>query len=177
MSAVSIRQFARLDGCAESLVRRAIKEGRLIPGHDGKLDTALAGTGWRKKNREASAQKEHDSAELPAAIEQVKNFLSEVLAGKFATVAEAERAKENALAALRIVELLVKTEQLVEIDDVAAIVGNQLARVRTKVLALPAECAPRVAALRNIAEVQDFLTRVVTEALEELAGYGGDQAG
>lgn len=177
MTGVSIRQFAKLDGCAESLVRSAIAKGRLTRDANGKLDPALAGTGWRQQNRRAAEAKERDAADLPEALEQVRNFLSDVLSGKFATVADAEQAKENALAALRIVELLVKTEQLVEVKDVAAIVGNQLARVRTKMLAIPAECAPRLAALNSISEIQDFLGRIVTEALEELAGYDGDKAG
>src|SRR3546814_16485041 len=48
---VSVREFARLDGCDEKLVRRAIKSGKLPTSEDGRLDPKLAGTGWRKSNR------------------------------------------------------------------------------------------------------------------------------
>ncbi len=52
---VSMRAFARLDGCDEKLVRRAIEERRLAPFPDGSLDPALAGTPWRKSNMAAGA--------------------------------------------------------------------------------------------------------------------------
>jgi len=48
---VSIRYFAELDGCDESLVRRAIRSGRLHLDANRGLDPALAGSGWRKGNR------------------------------------------------------------------------------------------------------------------------------
>lgn len=48
---LSIREFARRDGCDESRVRRGIKTGHLKRLADGKLDAALVGTGWRETNR------------------------------------------------------------------------------------------------------------------------------
>lgn len=50
MEAVSIRQFAKLDGCNEKLVRRGIAEGRLKKLPSGKIDAALAGSTWRQGN-------------------------------------------------------------------------------------------------------------------------------
>lgn len=52
-ASVGVREFARLDGCDEGLVRRAIKRGKLPVLADGKLDPALAGSGWRRTNRRA----------------------------------------------------------------------------------------------------------------------------
>jgi len=51
---MSIRQFARRDGCDEKRVRNAIRTGHLRLGDDGKLDAALVGTGWREMNRRAA---------------------------------------------------------------------------------------------------------------------------
>lgn len=48
---VSVRQFAKLDGCSHTLVQKAIREGKLPVSADGRLDPALAGSGWRKQNR------------------------------------------------------------------------------------------------------------------------------
>lgn len=53
---ISIRQFARLDGCDESLVRRAVRLGRLHLDELGGLDPSLAGTGWRRGNRKLPAR-------------------------------------------------------------------------------------------------------------------------
>ena len=48
---ISIREFARRDGCSDMLVRKAIKAGRLPALADGTLDPLLVGSGWRKANR------------------------------------------------------------------------------------------------------------------------------
>ena len=47
---VSIREFARLDGCSHTAVQNALKSGRLKVSEDGTLDPALAGTTWRAGN-------------------------------------------------------------------------------------------------------------------------------
>jgi hypothetical protein len=52
---VSVRAFAKLDGCSDKLVRNAINDGKLPVSADGKVDPSLAGTGWRKGNRRAAA--------------------------------------------------------------------------------------------------------------------------
>jgi hypothetical protein len=120
---VSIREFARLDGCSDKLVRRAISEGKLRVSADGKLDRALAGTGWRRTNRRAAegADISADTAQMSApavrtskrdakvsapantALDPLRlddeDFIAEVLAGRFALTGEAERVKENGLAA------------------------------------------------------------------------------
>lgn len=54
---VSIRYFAELDGCDESLVRRAIGKGQLHLDENRGLDPALAGSGWRKGNRAPSTRR------------------------------------------------------------------------------------------------------------------------
>ena len=61
---ISIREFARRDGCSEKRVRNAI-QSRHLPMFPGKLlPASLAGTGWREGNRRA-ASKGADSADSP----------------------------------------------------------------------------------------------------------------
>lgn len=50
---VSVRQFAKLDGCSHTLVAKAVRHGKLPVSAAGLIDPALAGTGWRKRNRQA----------------------------------------------------------------------------------------------------------------------------
>lgn len=50
---ISIREFARREGCDDKLVRRAIGRSALPVLSDGTLDPALIGSGWRKANRRA----------------------------------------------------------------------------------------------------------------------------
>ncbi len=54
-SFVSVRQFAKLDGCSHTLVAKAVKHGKLPVSGEGLIDPALAGTGWRRQNRAAAA--------------------------------------------------------------------------------------------------------------------------
>ncbi|MBP0492865.1 hypothetical protein [Roseomonas indoligenes] len=50
-SGISIREFARREGCDDKLVRRAVQGGKLQAFRDGTLNPALVGSGWRKSNR------------------------------------------------------------------------------------------------------------------------------
>lgn len=52
---ISIREFARREGCNDKLIRRAISGGYLKTLEDGTLSPALVGSGWRKVNRHAAA--------------------------------------------------------------------------------------------------------------------------
>lgn len=65
---ISIREFARRDGCNDKLVRRAILSKRLsmLPG--GLLDAALVGTSWR--NRRPTADIPHIRTRIAADVLQ-----------------------------------------------------------------------------------------------------------
>lgn len=74
---LSIREFARRDGCDDKLVRRAIEKGKLKQSADGTLDADLVGTGWRRTNRAAgkalaaadtTADSSADTADNPAPV-------------------------------------------------------------------------------------------------------------
>ena len=84
---------------------------------------------------------------------------------------EARRIKENYLALLNQLEYDQRSGTVVAVEDVAGAIGQQLARVRTRLLAIPAECAPRVATLKTVPEVHAALSAAITEALEELTGW------
>ncbi|MCW2406171.1 hypothetical protein M2336_002800 [Sphingobium sp. B1D7B] len=60
-------------------------------------------------------------------------------------------------------------KQLLRRHEVSSAVQSAFARVRAKLLSLPAKCAPLVHAKPTIAAVQDKLTELVHEALLELA--------
>lgn len=65
---ISIREFARRDGCSDRRVRNAIQT-RHLPTFPGKLlPASLAGTGWREGNRRAAsrgADPHADTADSP----------------------------------------------------------------------------------------------------------------
>ena len=57
---------------------------------------------------------------------------------------------------------------MVMADAVLEEVGAEYAKVRTRLLAIPSEQAPRIHRLKTVTEVQCVLLDIITEALEEL---------
>ncbi len=166
MQGIAIREFARRDGCSDTVVRQdGIRKGMLKPFPDGSLDPALVGTGWRAGNRKpASPAVRVQPGETPA--EAAVRIVSD--GAGLLDIAQAERLKENYLARLRQLEYDTKAAAVVPAEDIANIIGEQLAAVRTRLLAFPAEHAPRLHRCKTVAEVQDALMSLVVQALEHL---------
>ena len=86
---------------------------------------------------------------------------------------EARRVKENYLALLNQLDYDQKAGAVVLVAEVAKAVGEEYAKVRTRLMAIPSEQAPRIVRLKAVTEVQDCLQEIITEALEELTRDGG----
>lgn len=85
---------------------------------------------------------------------------------------EAKRVKENYIALLNQLEYDKESGLVVEVASVCKAVGAEYAKVRTRLLAIPAEQAPRIHRMKTVAEVQDVLQELIVEALEELTQDG-----
>ncbi len=176
---ISIREFGRREKCSDTLVRKALKSGHLKAFADGTLDPALVGTGWRKGNRGGangganSSRGLHNANPVGLLADETPAQAAERIvfaSGANMDLAEAERVKENYLALLRQLEYDQKSGAVVPVVDVAKAVADNYAKVRTRLLAIPAEQAPRLHRCKTPVEVQDILRAIVVEALEELAG-------
>lgn len=163
---IAIREFARREGCSHTAVQNAIRDGYLTALPNGKLDPALVGTGWRKQPRKPPS--DEDATVDAAATEAAARMLARI--GAPHSAAEAERIKENYLAFLRQLEYDQKSAAVVYRVDAAAAAGAKFAKVRTKLMAIPAEWAARIHRCKSPAEVQDVLMTAVVHALEELSG-------
>ncbi|RBL87939.1 hypothetical protein DDE05_00530 [Streptomyces cavourensis] len=93
-------------------------------------------------------------------------------AGADMSMDEARRVKENYLALLNQLEYDQKSGLVVMVSEVAALVGADYAKVRTRLLAIPAERAPQIHRCRTVTEVQDALQELITAALEDLTHDG-----
>jgi phage terminase Nu1 subunit (DNA packaging protein) len=96
---------------------------------------------------------------------------------------EARRRKLAAEAALTELDLSHRRGELIEIEYIADLVGDEYANVRAKILALPTKLAPLLLGLTSLTEVRGIIETGIIEALEELtadeiySGTGeGDQA-
>ncbi|MCA8026491.1 hypothetical protein [Burkholderia cepacia] len=85
---------------------------------------------------------------------------------------EARRFKENYLGLMAQLEYDRDSGLVVDVSEVAKTVGAEYAKVRTRLLSIPAEQAPRLHRCKTPAELQDMLQEVITEALEELTRDG-----
>ncbi len=154
---ISLREFARRDGCSEKLVRRGVRSGAL-PAIPGKvLPASLAGTGWRAGNREAAVTA-RNSADTTTDCPQ--------------SLAEAQRRQRIALAQLRQRQLDRRRDEwtfLGEAQDAWAAVARH---VHQRLNEIPVQS---VAALRSDGPaatqpaVQAKLQSVVYAALTDLA--------
>lgn len=170
---ISIREFARREGCDEKLVRRAIEQGRLAKMPNGKMNPADLGVNWRgtaDADRKRAEPVRMKDGETP---EQAAERLTDIFASQFATKADAEKVKETYLALLRKLEFDEKSGEVVKIAAVAKRVGEEYARVRSRLMSIPAEVAPTVAAFKSAEEVRDYLEREITLVLGELSADVG----
>ncbi|MBM9401560.1 hypothetical protein JUN65_08170 [Gluconacetobacter azotocaptans] len=90
---------------------------------------------------------------------------------------EAIRIKENYNALLKQLEYDLKSGKVVEAALVTKAVGEEYARVRTRLLAIPAEQAPALHRCKTVAELQDRLLTLITRVLEELTSDGDPDPG
>lgn len=89
------------------------------------------------------------------------------------TLDQARLMKEKYLAFLNRLEYDKESGLVVESAVVAQAVGAEYAKVRTRLLSIPAEQAPYLHRLKTVTEVQDALQQMITDALEELTKDGG----
>ncbi len=172
---VSVRQFAALDGCSHTLVNRAVKAGKLPLSADGLIDTALVGSGWRKRNRvetsggntaTVSTQVPSDpgvSTSPPAAPKKRRgqagvdapetvfdlgdeDFVAHVLAGRFRLTGEAERVKENAQAAKSLLAARREAGDVVDIEVAESVLFDQARIIRDAWMNWPVRVGPLIAA-------------------------------
>lgn len=85
---------------------------------------------------------------------------------------EARRRKVAAEAAMVELDLAKRRGEVIEIADVAGLVGEDYANLRAKLLSMPTKLAPIVATESDLAQCKALLERGVEEALEELTADG-----
>jgi hypothetical protein len=81
---------------------------------------------------------------------------------------EARRRREILQAKKLQVEYDLASGAVVRIADVASLLGEQCARIRTKLLSIPSSVSARVALLNDPRDVNDLLASAITDALTEL---------
>ncbi len=177
---LSNRAAAKMVNCSHVAIGKAIATKMLSTLADGsicKADLLKWNEGRRPHRggiRNQSPGKELPPQGLPC-LEVDKNDPSSIIAARIVTkaakllpLAEAIQMKENYNALLKQLEYDKESGLVVMAEDVLKEVGEEYAKVRTRLLAIPSEQAPRIQRLKTVAEVQSVLQDIITEALEEL---------
>lgn len=200
---VSVRQFAKLDGCSHTLVQKAVREGKLPISADGKLDPALAGSDWRKQNRRGNSGGNPAEVATPVAtspevatptatrvangfadpVEAIalgdEDFIASVLAGRFMSTADAERIKENGLAAKNLLAARREAGDVIDIEVAEAVLFEQARQIRDAWMNWPARVGPLIAADLGVSAdaVLEALNKHVQDQLKDLGEPDPDFAG
>jgi len=189
---LSIREFARRDGCNEKLVRRKLTSGHLIAFEDGSLDPQLVGTDWRARVRTPGA----DSADSPQVSapsvriedddpESIGDLAERILHDALSdgqpllSKAGAEQLKENYIALLRQLQYDRESGAVAEIEEITTAVAAEYQLVKNRLFNIGARVAPRCAMLKSAEEIKALIDGEVTLALQELTldqGGRGERA-
>ena len=149
-------------------MRNAVSRGRL-PAIGKRIDAALVGSPWRLGN----IKKIEDSLRTPHPGETIEAAATRIAASErvIPPYSESLARREYFVSLIKELEYAVKAKEVCNVGEVAQIVGEQLATVRTRLLALPSEQAPRMTRLKTAAEVEAALREVIVGALTELVGH------
>jgi len=187
MAVMNQAKFAELHGVSRKTVTKWKERGWLV--FDGDLVDVEQSNALLKKYRrdgvaitvtpaEGNARGNTAVEVTKQAGESFEQAAVRVLAANGADMDydEARRVKENYLALLNQLEYDEKAGAVVDVTEVATAVGTEYAKVRTRLLAIPAEQAPRLHRLKTVVEVQDALQEIIIEALSELTRDGASTA-
>lgn len=183
-------EFATLHGVSRKTVTKWKERGWLVFAGsvlDVEASNALIGkyrrdgidvvTQAEEGNKPASKKSGVTSAAARVTVkpgETVEQATTRILiaTGATMTIDEAKRVKENYLALREQLEYDRESRLVVAVEDVTRAVGEEYAKVRTRLLAIPSENAPRIHRLKTVLEVQDAMYGLIVEALEELTRDG-----
>jgi hypothetical protein len=185
-----MREFARLEGVSDTLVRKAVKLNRLKAFDDKSIDPSLVGTAWREGNAKGAnttANSSHPvrtSAPVRTAqrvrVEEGES-LPEAAARLFEATdtnlsyAEALQKKENYLALLRQLEYEQKSGSLVELDTATAILFEEFRAQRDAWLNWPTRIGPLLGADLGI-EADKVVEALTAHVHKQIAQLGEPEA-
>ncbi|MCP1376033.1 hypothetical protein [Dyella lutea] len=183
---ISIREFARREGVSDTLVRRAVKQGRLTLFADKTIDQGLVGSAWREGNvgraaappagantgantceqvrtppADAGLCSQPDEEAADEGLEAEAQRLLETGAVGLLPYEAALTKKENYLALLRQLEYSQKSRFLIELAKAERALFEGARAARDAWLNWPARVGPLIAA--DLGLEADKVTEVITE--------------
>ncbi len=155
MPLVSVRKYAEHRGVSHTAVQKAIKQGRIHPAPDGKIDVDQADRDWNRNSIPVNAPK--------------RAAKSDAAAGG-PTYAQSRAVRELYLARLAKIEFEERAGKLISRDEVTVAAFTKARTVRDNLLNIPDRVAAMLAAETDPVRTHQILTEEIRKALIELSG-------
>ena len=160
---LSIRAYAKHRGVTESAVRKAINQGRISKGKNGKINPKIADNEW-DKNTDPAQIKRTTPAEKP---DYSQNSVPNNLSGP--SYQQSRAIKEAYGAKLLRLQFEKESKKLISVDDVKVAAFNAARMTRDRILNIPDRVIPQLVGKTNIFEMKEILKAELVKALEELS--------
>jgi hypothetical protein len=155
MPLVSVRKYAERRGVSHTAVQKAIKQGRIKPTADGKIDVEQADRDWDRNTSPVNAPKrtpKSDGATVGP------------------TYAQSRAVRELYLARLAKIEFEERAGKLISRDEATVAAFTKARTVRDNLLNIPDRVAAMLAAETDPVRTHQILTDEIRKALIELSG-------
>ncbi len=160
---LSIRAYARHRGVTEAAVRKAIRQGRVSKGKNGKINPKTADKEWGQNTDPAQIKADNTFDSPDYSQNSAPNSLSGPSYQQSRAIKEAYGAK------LLRLQFEKESKKLISIDDVKVSAFNAARMTRDRILNIPDRVIPQLVGKTNIFEMKEILKDELIKALEELS--------
>ena len=161
---LSIRAYARHRGVTEAAVRKAVKQGRVSKGKNGKINPEKADKEWDKNTDPAQIKK---TSATENENYSPSNSQLNSLGGP--SYQQSRAIKEAYGAKLLRLQFEKESKKLISVDDVKVTAFNAARMTRDRILNIPDRVIPQLVGKTNIFEMKEILKAELIKALEELS--------
>ncbi|MGJ7611140.1 MULTISPECIES: hypothetical protein [unclassified Variovorax] len=190
--AVTRREFARLEGCDEKQVRRALLRGLLVADSEGKLDPAQVASGWRKPRADSkeapakaapaarakkAADTGADTAKPPKNVRtapepEAVDGVPVVQSAEGASLKRAVAHKEDFAGRLKELEYRQRAGEVISLELAKQVLFDEFRSARDAWLNWPTRYAAVIAAELGIEEADRLAETLTTYVHKQLASLG-----
>ena len=153
MAHLSIRQYAKRRGLSHTAVQKALKQGRIRPTADGRIDVEQADRDWQR----------HTGPSKPPGF----SVPDEGLRGP--SFAKSRAIRELYMAKLAKLEFEQRSGKLTDRQEVEHAAFNAARTTRDRMLCIPSRVAPILATESDANRIQDILEEEIRWALVDLS--------
>ncbi len=164
---LSIRGYARHRGVAESAVRKAIAQGRITKGKNGKINPKIADKEWVQNSDPAQVKAENAFETSDYSQNSAPNPQLNAVGGP--SYQQSRAIKEAYGAKLLRLQFEKESKKLISIDDVKVSAFNAARMTRDRILNIPDRVIPQLVGKTDIFEMKEILKAELIKALEELS--------